>query len=243
MTDSRPRPDVDQDVGWSAAAYGLLAVAAAFVVGSTANRVLESAAAGQPDLLRLTVQYLGLHVLGFVGVSGVYLRLRGLGTGYLGISSPDLEDAGWTAAATAAVAALAAGLFRLYDMLGVGYAEHSVDAEAAGVPELYLVLVALSLLLIGPAEELMFRGVLQNAFEEATSTSVAVMAASSLFAVVHVGSVSGSTTEVSAYLFAAFALSLVLGYAYVYADSFVVPAVAHGFYNASVFYIAYLGAV
>lgn len=243
MTGTEDSVGTDAAEGWSAAAYGTLAVAAAFVVGSTANQLLASAASGQPALARLAVQYLGLHGAGFLGVSALYMYLRRLGFGYLRLRSPELDDVGWTAAVTATVVALAYGLFRVYDHLGVGYAEHSVDADAAGAPELYLVLVALSLVLIGPAEELMFRGVLQNAFAESTSTGVAVAAASVVFAAVHVGSVSGSPVEVAAYLFAAFALSLVLGYSYVAADSLLVPATAHGVYNAVVFYLAYLGAV
>ncbi len=241
-SDRSSRGDGATGSRWRPVAYALLAVALAFVVGGglaefAGNLELGDAAG---DLL---LQYLVLHGLGFVGVSLVYLRYRRVDLSYLGVRVPDIRDVAWGATATAATLVVAYGLLELYSLLGVSSAAHRIEEAAAANPEVYLVLLVLSVVLIGPAEELLFRGVLQNAFAEVVDAAPAVVLASFVFAVMHVGSLSGSAVEVSVYLFTAFSLALVLGAAYEVSGSLLVPAAAHGLYNAVVFYSAYVSAV
>lgn len=241
-SDAGSRGDGAAGSRWRPVAQALLAVALAFVVGAGFAEFV-----GGLDVddvaVEMLLQYLLLHGLGFVGVSLVYLRFRGVDLAYLGARVPGLGDVFWGATATAATLVVAYGLLELYSLLGVSSAAHRIEEAAAANPEVYLVLLVLSVVLIGPAEELLFRGVLQNAFAEVVDAAPAVVLASFVFAVMHVGSLSGSAVEVSVYLFTAFSLALVLGAAYEVSGSLLVPAAAHGLYNAVVFYSAYVSAV
>ncbi len=236
------RPTVSVD-DLDAVVYGLLAVAAAFVVGSIIDSLFGVFTSDGEVLTQQTVSFVAVHGFGFVSVSLAYLWLRNLDLSYLRVGKPDLTVVAWMVVATSALITVAYGLLELYSYFEVSPAEHRVEADAAANPELYLVLVVLSLVLIGPAEELVFRGVLQNAFAEATSTWVAVAAASLVFGLMHYGSVSGGWMEVAVFVFNAAALGLVLGAAYELSDNLLVPAAAHGIYNAMVFYIAFAAAV
>ena len=93
-------------------------------------------------------------------------------------------------------------------------------------------------MLIGPGEELLYRGLIQGLFKESFGPLRAIVLASGLFAVVHVFSLSG--TGKLTYIVIVFGLALILGGIYEYTDNLVVPAFIHGTYNAVQFALAYL---
>jgi membrane protease YdiL (CAAX protease family) len=107
-----------------------------------------------------------------------------------------------------------------------------------GSPEVFLLLVPLSFLLIGPGEELLYRGVIQGTLTEEFSVPSAIVLASGLFAVIHTFSLQGEGKIV--YILVVFVLALVLGFVYEYTENLVVPALMHGAYNAVLFGSSYL---
>nr|WP_233265024.1 CPBP family intramembrane glutamic endopeptidase [Halomarina oriensis] len=105
---------------------------------------------------------------------------------------------------------------------------------------LLLLLVPLSLVLVGPGEELFYRGVVQGWLRESFGPVGAVLTASVLFASIHVpGLVGASATSVVATLAIITFLAVYLGALYEYTGNLVVPALVHGLYNATQFLLAY----
>ncbi len=109
---------------------------------------------------------------------------------------------------------------------------------ASGNPDIFLLLIPLSFLLIGPGEELLYRGLIQGLLRKTFRPARAIVLASALFAVVHVFSLSGAGKLVS--IGTVFTLSLILGILYEYTDNLVVPILVHGAYDAVLFSLQYL---
>jgi len=108
-------------------------------------------------------------------------------------------------------------------------------------PELLLLLIPASILLIGPGEELLFRGVVQARIRERFSRVPGIAIASLFFAALHIlalvgGSLVGNLVVVSIL----FVTATVFGVAYEYAENIVVPSLIHGLYNATLFTLLYI---
>jgi hypothetical protein len=108
-------------------------------------------------------------------------------------------------------------------------------------PRFFLYMIPVSLLFVGPFEELVFRGVVQGVFRRRYGGAVAIGAAATLFGVAHLVALTGSGSRVS-YLAVAAILGLVLGYVYERTENLAVPAVIHGGYNALLFSVQYVAA-
>ena len=126
-----------------------------------------------------------------------------------------------------------------------GYSPGANQAVLAGVgdPLYYLAMAVVSLLFVGPAEELLFRGAVQGRLRESWGAWPAILAATVLFGLIHIPAVSGGFGAQLSYALLAGVLGIVLGYLYEYADNIVVPAVTHGCYNAALFTLLYLGEI
>jgi len=208
-------------------ALTVVAVNAAAVGGVT----LESLSGA--GLLLLVV--VPLQGLGFPLVVLGYLRWRGLPFSYLRARLPSLRDLGLALAALVAVFVLVNVSVAAIDALGLTAAERS-DAEFLTRPDVALAGIPLMLLVVGPGEELLFRGVIQTTLTEEFSTPAAVALASAAFAPAHIGAYVGSGASAAAVavsISVLFVPSLVFGAVYEYTDNLVVPALAHGLYNAT----------
>ncbi|MBV0923221.1 CPBP family intramembrane metalloprotease [Halomicroarcula limicola] len=108
-------------------------------------------------------------------------------------------------------------------------------------PELLLLLIPASVLVIGPSEELLFRGVVQGRVREVFSPVPGILIPSAIFAGLHWfaltgGSASGNFVALGILLVPA----LVFGISYEYTDNIVVPSLIHGVYNATLFTLLYV---
>lgn len=150
--------------------------------------------------------------------------LRILITGYFGAL---------TAAMIGAILAYAVGLEPGINRIAeLGMAE----------PQMFLLLIVLSFLLIGPGEELLFRGVVQGRLRQAFGPTAAVVLASAIFAAVHVLAITGTLVNRAVTVAILFLPSLIFGAVYERARNLVVPALVHGAYNATLFWMAYIAA-
>jgi len=113
----------------------------------------------------------------------------------------------------------------------------------SGDPTYFLAMIVVSLLVVGPAEELLFRGAVQGRLRESWGPWPAIIAATVLFGLVHIPAVTGGFEAQLSYALVAGVLGVVLGYLYEYTNNLVVPAVTHGCYNASLFGLLYLGEI
>jgi membrane protease YdiL (CAAX protease family) len=189
------------------------------------------------QLLLSTVLFQGVT---FGGIALLYLKARGLDLDFVPFGFPNRRD----------VAVIVGGIFALLSVLvvtslalsslGIESAENQVVTVSEQNPELFLLLIPLSFLLVGPGEELLFRGLVQGVLRETLRPSRAIVLASALFASIHLFALTGEGKLI--YIGIAFALAIVLGATYEYTDNLAVPALIHGAYNAVQFAGAYLAA-
>ena len=174
--------------------------------------------------------------LGFVGLGLYYLRTRGLSwagiRSYLGIRTPTPRElaavvAGYLVIIVGLLALLAVALRFLPDP-----AENQGAAVAANNPELIPPLVVVMFLVVGPCEEFLYRGVVQNRLRERLPAAAAVALAAVIFAVVHVVAVAGSPTAVAVTLSVLLVPGVVLGAVYEYTGNLVVPVLLHSTHNS-----------
>ncbi|WP_135854305.1 CPBP family intramembrane glutamic endopeptidase [Halorussus salinus] len=225
-----------------AAALGVGGYAVAIVVVGLA--ALAVTLAGVP-LMERPALLLALSVVMGQGVAfGTfalgYLAYTDRGFGFVKARIPTVRDIAWAVGGTIALFAGLVAVSALFTVLGVQSASNTVTDFGEQDPRIFLLLVPLSFLFIGPGEELLYRGVVQGRLREAFGPWVAIGVASFVFAVIHVFSLQGAGKL--AYLAILFVLSPILGAAYEWTDNIVVPSLIHGAFNAIQFYVAYLGA-
>ncbi|RQH00517.1 CPBP family intramembrane glutamic endopeptidase [Natrarchaeobius oligotrophus] len=194
------------------------------------------AAFGSLSLVQLVVvSQIGM-ALGTGAVAIGYLVIREYGFSYIDLHVPTKRDLLW----------IVAGIFVLFGALflisavfyttGIESSDHGTAQQAQENPEILLVLIPASLLIIGPFEELLYRNVIQKALYGTFSRYGAVVVGSVIFAAVHVLAYgTAGAGEVIASLGVIFGLSLVLGTIYERTENLVVPAIIHGIYNAILF--------
>lgn len=176
----------------------------------------------------------------FGGTSLVYVRLRGLGPSFIPVQVPSIPDLAWIGggyllallSVVTASAAVAAG--------GGRAAPNQLSQVGIEHPEVLLLIVPASLLLIGPGEELLFRGLVQGTLREAFGPAGAILLAAAIFASVHFLAVSGGLGARLTTIAILFFPSLVFGTAYERTENLVVPALIHGLYNSTLAVLLYI---
>jgi membrane protease YdiL (CAAX protease family) len=117
--------------------------------------------------------------------------------------------------------------------LGVPFTPPRLSTSGFDTRAFALALIPLSLFVIAPCEELLFRGVLQQYLGEAVSPRMAVFAAGVLFGLIHVPNYTAySALGAAVSLFVVFVVGLGFGYCYERTGSLWVPIGVHGLYNA-----------
>jgi uncharacterized protein len=221
----------------------LLIGVAGFVVGTLFTiaaiglfSVIGINVADQP-VLRIVIGVITLQGLGFGSVALFYLLTSDDGFGVLMVSVPDLSDVIWITAGLIGLFASLIAINFVQTFFGIESAEHGLIELGTQNPEILLVLVPLSILLVGPGEELLFRGVIQQLLRIRFGVAIGIAIASIIFSVAHVGSLSGEGLLPT--LLTYVVLSLILGGSYEYSKNLVVPAMIHGLFNAIQFSLVY----
>lgn len=200
----------------------------------------------QLDVIAATViSTVLLQGVAFFGLSVLYLRYRGISpVEYVGVRVPDLE--GWMYAASGYVLAFVAAftiIFVVVVLLDLTPAQNRAAALGEQDPRVFLALIVLAFLLIGPGEEVLYRGVIQSRLRETFSAPVAIALATALFAAVHAPALAGALSGRALTITMLFFPGLVFGITYEMTNNVVVPAIIHAAYNATLFSIAYLSLV
>lgn len=218
---------------------------AGYVVGNViALLVALTLNAGGVELtpvLNIVLSLLFLTGVGFMGTAVAYLRYRGIPLRSLGIRVPSIKEFGLVIGALVASFVYLIVLGSILQATGTESANNQIADLAMQNPEIVLFLLPGTYLLIGPGEELLFRGVVQNRIRESFGPKSGVFIASVIFAAIHVTSLVG--TDPSAILVTLIGLvpiSLLLGGLYEYTRNLVVPILVHGTYNAIIFLSLYL---
>jgi hypothetical protein len=217
-------------VGFALALVGLQVLVQAGYVPQDVQRIPPAAQA-----LAAALQFVGFLVVGLG-----YLRWRGRdGIDLFRIGVPSLRDLGWTVLGLVGLFVLLNVVSVLIGLLGVETAENAAVVSGREQPTLFLYLIGVTLLFTAPAEELLFRGLIQGLFRSAYGLIPGVVITSVLFGVVHFVALAGGGSALP-YIGVAAALGLVLGAIYERTENLVVPILVHGAYNAILFYVSYL---
>ena len=223
-----------------ALAAGILGLVVAFVLGAAVILPLIFAGIELGAMELLVISLVTGQGIAFGGVALSYLRYRGVGLHYVGARVPSFRD---LIAAVSGYVLAFVGLFAGVILISFTQAEtapNQVRQIATENPEVLLLLIPASFLLIGPGEELLFRGIVQGRLREEFGPVAGVVLASAIFAAIHFTALTGGTSGRLATIAVLFLPSLVFGSAYELTDNLVVPVFIHGAYNATLFTILYV---
>jgi len=187
----------------------------------------------------IVVSLILVQGVGFGSVALGYLGYRGLGLQFVGLRVPSSREV--VAIVLGYVTAFGAAIAGALVVAATGVQAGTNQAAEFGFehPEALLVLIPASFLLIGPGEELLFRGIVQRRIRENFDAVPGVVIASALFAAVHFVALSGGTGARLVSITLLFFPSLVFGTVYELTDNLVVPSLVHGAYNATLFGLLY----
>jgi membrane protease YdiL (CAAX protease family) len=149
---------------------------------------------------------------------------------------PSIRTAGWIVGGVLLLLGVAQVLGFVFQQFGISSGANRITQIGRDNPQLLLYLIPVAIFVIGPGEELLFRGGVQSLLRRSFSAIPAVVIASVLFGLVHIPAVVASgIVGVTSYVATTIVLGLVLGSLYEYTDNILVPALVHGGYNAILF--------
>jgi len=212
-----------------------LVVLLATIAVSLGLPLLDAAGIARDSALGLALRS-AFQFVGF-GIAGVGYLVVTDRTDLVPVRVPTRSDLKWLGGGFVGLVGLYVAATAVFGALGISGADSAIVAQGADQPVYFLYLVPVTILLVGPTEELIFRGILQGLFREPYGSAVAVAAASAVFAAVHVSSYTGD--GLLATLSVVLLLGGVLGVLYEKSGNLVVPAVVHGLFNTLQFAAAY----
>jgi membrane protease YdiL (CAAX protease family) len=175
---------------------------------------------------------------GYAIVGGLYTR-RWLGA-TLPIRLPTRREVGWIAGGLIATLVCNQVLIRLAMFSGIDPAGRTDQSLLFGDPTVVLALVVVSVFVIGPAEELLFRGAIQRRLGRSFGQVAAIVLTSVLFILPHAIGYTGPLSGVIVNVIVVFSVSLILCVVYARTDTLLVPIFVHGFYDAVLFGATYV---
>lgn len=216
-------------------------VAIAMSVGLAVLVATVAVAARGLSLSPLQIVMLNLLLvqgLCFGGITLVYWLLRGA-PGAIGVRWPGRGDLMTVLIATmVAIAGVTIAGIVVYE-LGLEPASNQIMVIGAEEPTLLLWLIPAAFLLIGPGEELLFRGFAQRRLREVFGPVTSIAIAGALFALVHAFALTDGWTARAVSVAVLFIPSVVFGIAYERTNNIVVPALIHASYDAILLWVAY----
>lgn len=216
------------------AAYLFAGVIVSALSPTTSGLNLIAVTENEPRLARTVLQYSSLAAV-------VVWYATVIDTDQLiGWAVPDSRGVGLIVAGSVGLVATNLVLNWMLSVVGFEAGENVAITAGVGDPTYFLAMVVLSVLFVGPAEELLFRGVVQGRLRESWGVWPAIIGATLLFGVIHIPAVSGGVGGVVSYIVTVVVLGLLLGWLYERTQNIVVPSVIHGLNNAVIFGWFYL---
>lgn len=190
-----------------------------------------------------TIAMMVLNFAGFFVAGAIYLAYTGRGWSYVDLRVPTKRDWLWVLGATTGGILFLVAFSLVVGLLDLPAAPNEIVTIIGDDQVLLLWMFAIVIFANAPAEEFLFRNVIQKRLYESFTRNGAVVVASLIFAAVHfpvflTGGGPLLATMVS--LTAVFVGSLIFGYAYARTDNLVVPTAAHAGFNLFQFGILYL---
>ncbi|WP_224447551.1 CPBP family intramembrane glutamic endopeptidase [Haloprofundus salilacus] len=175
--------------------------------------------------------------LTFAGIGALYAHLR---LDSLPIRKPNRRELRFVVGTTVVAVVLASALSYALTLIGIEPVESVIGEVAQADPSVLLVLAVLSIFLVAPAEELLFRGAIQGRLRTAYGPVAGIALASAIFASIHVFNFVGNSLAVVAATGVIFVTGSILGIAYERTGNLAVPILIHAAYNTTLFTISYV---
>ncbi|WP_336001404.1 CPBP family intramembrane glutamic endopeptidase [Halorientalis halophila] len=229
-------------------AAGLVLTIGGMILGTIAviGLAIAAFAAGLElsDTSFLLLSLIGVQGIGFPLVGFVYLRYRGRRVReFVPVRVPSLREVGVIVGGWIGALVLVGIVGVAIQVTGTTAAENQAGQIISENPGFVPYLLPFVFLLNGPGEEFLFRGVIQGQFREEFHPAAAIVLATMMFAPIHIFSLVGSLQAAAVTIGILTLPSLVFGAVYEYTDNFVVPALVHSLYNATLFGSIYLADV
>ena len=182
---------------------------------------------------------MALHFSSFIVVGGAYLAWRD--DTLVPFRRPSGRDVRWILLGFSILVGVLVGLDVVLSQFGLEPAENASVELGNDHPRLFLYFIPQVVLLNAPAEELLFRGIVQGLFRRSYGIVPAILGAALVFGLVHYVALVGTGSRL-AYVLIAFVSGLVLGALYEYTENLFVPIAVHACWNVLVYVNLYAGA-
>ncbi|ELY88383.1 CPBP family intramembrane glutamic endopeptidase [Natrialba taiwanensis] len=233
-------------VGIGLAVLGLVASQFTSLPAALLDSTLLTDPGGASNLA--TFVFLTLNFAGFVLVGGAYLWWTDRGWGWLDLEVPTRRGWGYIGLGIVASIAFVMVVNAVATVLELPSSENQVITLVGDDPTMVLLMIVIVFLFNAPAEEFLFRNVIQKRLYAAFSRMGAVVATSLIFAVLHIPSYAIAMDDgtfappgaIAVSLAVVFGGALIFGTLYAKTDNLFVPIAAHAAFNAIQFGILYL---
>lgn len=242
------RPNVGEPL------YSTIGTALGLGIGGVVLLVIVSAVAGfallpvLPNLAAFGLATVVGQYVAFIGFGLWYLRRRGYDwsriTSYFGVRLPSLKELGMVLLGWVVILLLVVIVQFIVQAFLPEPAQNegaSMLADYTGNVGIYLGVVLFMFLVVGPSEEILYRGVVQNRLRERLPAFPAILVASLVFASVHVVALAGNLVAMATTVGILFVPAIVLGIVYEYTGNIVVPALLHGLHNSVIVTVLFFG--
>lgn len=220
----------------------VLALTSAILVSSIGSPIISSAGIKPESALSWTLGD-ALQFVGF-GIAGIGYILVTDRADLVSIRWPTYADFKWLVVGLVGLLGSYAIVTTIFGLLGVSGAESVIVERGKNQPIYFLYLIPVTILLVGPTEELIFRGLIQGVLDEAYGPKIAILIASVIFTVPHYPSYIGKDLiTILPTLSVVLILGGILGVLYEKSQNLVVPSVIHGLFNTFQFAAAYASIV
>lgn len=173
--------------------------------------------------------------IGFFIVGYLYVRRYSVS---VPIKRPERRDLGYALSGAIAALVFATGASGVLTWLGRTPGA-VLDELITQNPVVALWLALLSIVVVAPIEEYLFRGVIQGRLRQTFSPPTAIVLASMLFGSLHFGNYVGSVSTVVGWSLLIAGVGVIFGSIYERTNTLIVPIVAHAIYNTVLFTAGY----
>lgn len=173
----------------------------------------------------LDITIVGVFFLLYLYISKDYKIIYGINKGIVSVLK-------WTLIGLVLLLIANYGLGLLYSLFDIAVADNAIVEMGQDNPQFFLYLIPVMIILVGPIEEIMFRGLVQGKFREEYSVNTSIFLASLIFGLFHIPAVGGLSITAIPYVITTFVLGMILGYIYEETEDILIPSLAHGVYNS-----------
>lgn len=215
---------------------------------TTPALLLDPALIDTPDeaSLELRTLVLTLNFVGMAAVGALYLAITDRGWAYVDLRMPTRRDWVYVLGGIGATILLYLLTSLVISLLSLPASDNQIVQFIGDDVVMIGILMVIAFLFNAPAEEFLFRNVVQKRLYEAFTRLQSVFIASFIFAVIHVPVylvLAESTLAALVPVAIVFGGGLIFGYIYVKTDNLVVPILSHAVYNSAIFGLLYVSMV